>query len=167
MIWLAEYFDVAYFITVCTHNRSMTLGKAEDGTVYANEYGVIAHRLIKKLETLIRGVRIDNRTVMPNHVHFLMSVSSLDGQGYVPDSFTLPFTAVSVFKDITASVFADIANGAPSKPPLWQDGYSVHRVRDREEYSAIYKYISHNPTLWQDDIHNPQNPRFGEWKEKS
>jgi len=161
----SDGYDVSYFITVCTLDRKTTLGKADDGTVFVNEYGVLAHNLIKKLENLLRGVRIDNRAVMPNHVHFIMSVRSLDGQGYMPDSLTLPFTAVSVFKDVTGSVFADIAKGAPSEPPRWQKGYSVHRIRDEAEYSAIYKYVTLNPSLWTDDIHNPENPRFTTWKE--
>lgn len=64
----------AYFVTICTLERTCLFGEVVDGRMHLNPAGRIVYSRIDALPRHFRHVRIDAYVVMPNHVHIVMSL---------------------------------------------------------------------------------------------
>ena len=82
---LAEYdysAPGAYFVTICTHEKRCILSEIVLGNtdldaprVHLTEYGTIAEQTLLEIDRTYDHISIDKYVIMPNHVHFIVSVT--------------------------------------------------------------------------------------------
>ena len=72
----------AYFITVCTVNREKIFWSDRRGelcspaNVPLSDIGMIVDNEIKKLNSVYDAVRVDKYCIMPDHIHFILSIDT-------------------------------------------------------------------------------------------
>ncbi len=59
----------AYFITICTQDRTGLFGDVENGEMRLNEAGRMVQSVWDEMPSHYPGVDIDEFVVMPNHIH--------------------------------------------------------------------------------------------------
>ena len=59
----------AYFITICTHDRSSIFGEIIDGEMINNQLGNLVRSRWQKLSKCYQNVELDESIIMPNHLH--------------------------------------------------------------------------------------------------
>ena len=68
--------DGVYFVTICTHQHQCLFGHiSNDGEMFFNEYGKIAHEEWGRTTTVRPYVILDAFMVMPNHIHGIIVIS--------------------------------------------------------------------------------------------
>jgi len=150
----------AYFITICTEKRKEVLSNINVGTgvldcpdLQLYEYGKTANKIIKQLNGFYKNISIDNYVIMPNHIHFLISILCLDGQSGtpVPTKKDNRNSVISKF----VSTFKRFCNKEYGKN-IWQQRYYDHIIRNEQDYREIWEYIDNNPLKWEmDRFYNP------------
>jgi len=160
----------AYFVTVCTHHRECLFGEITDGKMLLHDPGRIVQAAWQALPQHYPHVCLDAFVVMPNHVHGIIILSSMEnvtedlaGAGLKPAPTGSPTIArrhglpeiVRAFKTFSARR-VNAARTAPGTP-LWQRNYYEHVVRDEDELNRIREYIDLNPLQWDLDRENPRN----------
>lgn len=68
----------AYFITICTHGRVHHFGKCENGRMKLSTLGLIVQGCWFEIPRLNSHVRLGEFIVMPNHVHGILILESLN-----------------------------------------------------------------------------------------
>lgn len=153
----------AYFVTVCTKERTPILGtivgaddhtgpypqssNAGNLTVGADDH--IGHytqlsnigQLVKKYTESIPG--IDRYVIMPDHVHMILLVSAnspVDGPMWssAPTGRNIA-TTVRSWKTLITKELGE---------SIWQRSYYEHVIRNETDYWEIVKYIEQNPAKW-------------------
>ncbi|HEX9956930.1 MAG TPA: hypothetical protein VGA96_06735 [Fibrella sp.] len=71
----------AYFITVCTQHKQHRFGYIADGAMHLNEAGHMIAERILAIPAKFPGVQIDAYVVMPNHIHFIVSLLGTNRTG--------------------------------------------------------------------------------------
>ena len=72
----------AYFITVCTANREKIFWSDRRGelcspaNVPLSDIGIIVDNEIQKLNSVYDSVRVDKYCIMPDHIHFILSIDT-------------------------------------------------------------------------------------------
>ncbi|MBR5616170.1 MAG: hypothetical protein IKW66_05055, partial [Clostridia bacterium] len=72
----------AYFITICTQNRRCILsrivgtGVLDCPQIKLTQYGEIADKYIKQMDSFYDHISVKSYIIMPNHIHFLLHVKS-------------------------------------------------------------------------------------------
>lgn len=69
----------AYFITICTRDRSPVLAHIIDGEIHLSEIGKIVKEQWHNLKNRFPNVEIDEFVVMPNHIHGIIVITDADG----------------------------------------------------------------------------------------
>ena len=152
----------AYFVTICTQNRTCWFGVLADGEMRLNDAGRVAQASWDELPARFPDVRLDTFVVMPNHVHGIIIVGAQfiapsDGfgtatidQGAMNRAPTLG-EIVRTFKAVSPRLIRRSAN-----PDFaWQRNYYEHVIRDDESLNRIRQYILDNPGRWVFDRENP------------
>ncbi len=165
----------AYFVTICTRNRTCLFGDLVDGAMRLNEAGIIVQATWGGLPDHYGNVRLDAFVVMPNHVHAVIvltggvqphltagaapgpaATETVDGPAPVdaipPRQHGLP-EVVRGFKTFSArsiNVSRDLHGH-----PVWQRNYYEHIIRDEDDLNRIRQYIIDNPMQWAFDHENP------------
>ena len=65
----------AYFVTLCTQDRAMTLGEVIAGEVHLSEAGEIVADEWQKTERIRPYVTLDQWVIMPNHLHGIIIIT--------------------------------------------------------------------------------------------
>jgi len=146
----------AYFVTICTHNRTCTFGEVTGSLMIQNEAG----RMVESIWCAIPGhysnVSIDAFVVMPNHVHGILFITKdLVGARFIATESIAPNLGevVRAFK----ARYSHAINKIHGKGTLlWQRNYYEHVVRDEDDLMRIREYIENNPTQWALDEENPE-----------
>ena len=143
----------AYFITICTKDRKEILSKINVGTGVLDcpelmllEYGKIADKYINRLNDFYDNISIDNYVIMPNHIHFLISVLCSDGQSGTPVPTNNANSVVSKF----VGTFKRFCN-KEFRQNLWQARFYDHVIRNGQDYRDVWEYIENNPSKWEMD----------------
>ncbi|MBQ1211651.1 MAG: transposase [Clostridia bacterium] len=142
----------AYFITVCTANREKIfwsdrrgeLCSPADNTntgdqrsplrVELSNLGNIVDAEIQKLNTLYDAVRVDKYCIMPDHIHFILSVDT-DENGRTQFAPTIS----RVMKQFKGSITKQVGR------PIWQKSFYDHGIQNQQDYDEIWAYIENNP----------------------
>ena len=141
----------AYFITVCTKDRVCLLsrivgtGVLDGPSVELTEYGKIAEKYIKQLDSFYNNIIVEKYVIMPNHIHLLLRIpyiSHLDGPSGTPVP-TVQNSTVSKF----ISTFKRFCNKEYGKN-IWQMRSYDHIIRNGNDYDEIVRYIYENPLNW-------------------
>lgn len=78
----ARYWDYSwpghYYITINVSDRKCILGKVIDGKMILSEYGVIVDNEIKKIPEYHKRVILEEWIVMPDHIHFIVTLNDFD-----------------------------------------------------------------------------------------
>lgn len=139
----------AYFVTICTKDKKClfgnivgaTCGRPIQPTINLSSYGTIVNDEFNKIHSLYESaVTIDKYVIMPNHVHFIISLQSdICGRPQVAPTIS---RVINQFK------------GSISKQAgfsLWQKSFYDHIIRNESEYLKIWEYIDTNPLKWEQD----------------
>ena len=152
----------AYFITVCTQDKTPRFGRIVDTDMHLNAAG----RMVKSVWTTIperfRDIETEIHTVMPNHFHALVILgASWMAANPVHDddcASASPPPAlgeiVGAFKSITTHEYivgVKTKGWASFDKRLWQRNYWEHIIRSQESLAKIQAYIENNPRTWPDD----------------
>lgn len=71
----------AYFITICTQNRTPFFGECQGGKMKLSTAGMIAQRCWYQIPFLKSHVTLGAFVVMPNHVHGIMILDEMENDG--------------------------------------------------------------------------------------
>jgi len=80
-IWLPEYDysqPGAYFVTMCTHGHACILGHVVEDGVQLSPYGEMVRQAWASLPRRFAAIELDEFVVMPNHVHGIIVITSID-----------------------------------------------------------------------------------------
>ena len=157
----------AYFITVCTQNRSLLFGQVVAGKVSASRLGAIVEDSWAGLPDHYGNVILDAFILMPNHVHGVIIIHdepTVVGAGLKPAlapavtsrRHGLP-EIVRAFKTFSSRRINELR--ASPGTPVWQRGFYDHVIRNESELDAVRAYIADNPRKWSEDADNPANWR--------
>ncbi len=153
----------AYFVTICTHNRTLLFGEIVDGEMRLNEAGQVAQRLWDELPQHFSHVDTDAFVVMPNHVHGIIVIANTHvGARHASPlrhSHKSPRAALGTIVGSYKSAVTKQVNRDRGTPgvPVWQRNYYEHIIRNEASLQHIRNYIIHNPAKWPDDPENPRN----------
>lgn len=112
------------------HFYFLTTSVAGRRKIFSNyDHAIVVLDAIRWLNTTGRFI-VDAAVVMPDHLHF---VGQLQKSTLAETMHTL--------KSYSANRFA--LQGI--KPPIWQNGYYDHALRDDEDYRAKVQYVLQNP----------------------
>ena len=142
----------AYFITVCTANREKIfwsdrrgeLCSPADSTntgdqrsplrVELSDVGKIVDAEIQKMNTVYDAVRVDKYCIMPDHIHFIISINT-DENGRTQFAPTIS----RVMKQFKGSITKQVGRS------IWQKSFYDHGIRNQQDYDEIWEYIENNP----------------------
>ena len=85
---------------------------------------------------------IDTYVVMPNHVHFIVSIATEGGPMWASAPTQTLGCLVRSFKTLSTKAAGQ---------KLWQRGYYDHIVRCEADYLRIWQYMDENPVRWTED----------------
>lgn len=133
----------AYFITICTQGRNKIFWADRRGelcspaNVPLSDIGIIVDNEIKKLNTIYGAVCVDKYCIMPDHIHFIITINcNVAGRTQFA-----PMIA-RVIKQFKGSITKQIGR------PIWQKSYYDHVIRNQLDYNEIWEYIENNPLKW-------------------
>lgn len=134
----------AYFLTICTDNRKPILSQItsnndsdNNAIIHLLPCGLIAEKQIARAKEIYKELSIDSYVIMPDHIHFLLSINKQDGTCSSSDEqhAVIP-RFISMFKR-----FCNKEIGYN----IWQRGYFDHIIKNIDDYNEHIKYISENP----------------------
>ena len=130
----------AYFITICTDMRKCIFGRIEKGKMILNEFGQTAKTELLKMEQNKDNIRLDEYSIMPNHIHciiMIIEVSGIRSSDNVGAIHELPLRIkrrkmlipkiIGSFKMKTGKLINQIRNSPGNK--AWQRGYYDRIIR--------------------------------------
>ena len=169
----------AYFITICTKNRTHFFGDIVDDKMILSNVGILANVFWHEIKNHTKNVELGEFVVMPNHIHGILilgndfDVKSDDTQSIVVE--TLHATSLQqqrVSDDSTKNdLMADISPKSNSISTIirsyksavtkhanrlelafgWQTRFHDHIIRDEQSFNTITQYIRNNPANWEKD----------------
>jgi putative transposase len=107
-----------YFVTSATFNRRRLFQIAANAELFLETLQHYRHAGHYKLHAFV---------VMPDHIHLLLS----------PEGLAL--------ERVMGLIKGGFSHRLGSNLPVWQRGYTDHRVRDRDEFQMRRQYIHDNP----------------------
>lgn len=134
----------AYFVTICTQNRTKILIHiVGDGSPVPKSAGIVAEETLHRIQSKYPAVTVDKYVIMPDHIHILLRIETVNGAGDPPPTLS---NVVAWYKyQVTKQV--NMQASLPSKK-LFQRNYYDHVIRNQRDYDEIYEYIETNPKRW-------------------
>ena len=139
-----------YFVTIVTQNRRCLFGSISNGQWQPNGAGEAIDLALAQIQEVHTDVTLPYRVVMPNHIHFIISL---------PGDISLN-EVIRRFKSYTTHQYIEGVNHSGWKPfnqKLWQHNYYEHIIRNQHAYDYIANYIVSNPERWHKDSINPHH----------
>lgn len=142
----------SYFVTVCTAGSLPLFGRIGSPTREAADAQLLPAPgdpgkeildWVEKAEEKFPQMKIDEKMLMPNHLHMIVSIREAGGQplgGVIRWIKTM--SSNTYFRGVKAGRYR------PCKDAVWQRGYYEHIIRNAEEYKKIKQYILLNPARW-------------------
>ncbi|MBE6767911.1 MAG: hypothetical protein E7549_03260 [Ruminococcaceae bacterium] len=161
----------AYFVTVCAADRKNLFGcvvgtgvltrpQTEHGpTVQLTSYGTVVDKYIRQLHAFYEHISVDHYTIMPNHIHLLLSVSADGRVGRPGGRVGRPVPTAAAAKMSMVAQFVATLKRFSNKEcgrQLWQARFHDHIIRDGADYERHANYILENPLRWElDELYIP------------
>lgn len=150
--WWDYGSNATYFVTICTKNRIHFFGHIEDGMMFYEEIGEIAHECWQVIPQHFPFVILDEFVIMPNHIHGIIIINKppekqeeWQTNKFGPQSKNLA-SIIRGFK-VGVKKYATI-NGIDF---AWQTRYHDHIIRNEPSFYRIKNYIKNNSKNWTDD----------------
>ena len=137
-----------YFITICVQDMKCVLSKIvgsgdpDAPQVLLTDYGIVVEKNITTMNTIYNDILIEKYTIMPNHLHMMISIETADLSG--ASGSPLPTNSKLSRHIGTLKRFCNKQIGAD----IWQTGFYDHIIRDEEDYYYHMLYIDENPKKW-------------------
>jgi len=159
----------AYFVTICSHERTHLFGQVQADTMVLNIAGEIAAARWLALPEHHFGIELDAFVVMPNHVHGIIVLvgTTQASSGVASSGTTTPADRVSktagrapTSSGSLGAVVGSYKSGVTRRiresrndPALqiWQGRYHDHIIRSESALVKIQRYVTNNPAQWQED----------------
>jgi REP element-mobilizing transposase RayT len=179
--WWNYGWNGAYFITVCTANRSNYFGEIENGKMKLSSIGILADVLWHEIKNHAENIELGAFVVMPNHIHGILILdrpenvntdSSVD-TGHIEIGHALSISqsnqtpAQQRFRNQGKNTVSSIIGSYKSALTkhcnrlgltdtdgvifAWQTRFHDHIIRNNEEYQRINDYIETNIQNWGKD----------------
>lgn len=150
----------AYFITICTYNRSILFDGFIDNNKTPNDSSAeyIIVKWLHELERKYINLKLDMFVIMPDHIHFIIFNKGTFDQKTGAHVGAPLHEIVKWYKTQTTNEYIRyVKHGIlPAfDKHIWQRGYYEHIIRNEQEYYDICRYISENPMKWYHE-HNTQ-----------
>ena len=165
--WVAWDYgsNAAYFVTICTADRTHDFGEVVDGEMVLTPLGRAAADCWEAIPDHFPFVVLDGFVVMPNHVHGIIIIDkpTSDCDGAVVETQNLaslqttPQNRFGPQSKNLASIVRGYKIGVTKYARQhnlafkWQPRYHDHVIRNAGEYERIQKYIHENPQKWAED----------------
>lgn len=169
-----------YFITICTHQKASLLGEIKEGAFIESRMGILLRTEWLRLPTRFPSIELDAWVRMPNHLHGILILNSIDHPGTrvnyglndietqprvlpvvpqpTPEQFShpIPGSIPTIIRSFKSSVTtrAKLLSIYPGYP-IWQRGYYEHIIRNQADWNRIRDYIECNPANWSKDSLHP------------
>lgn len=147
-----------YYVTICTYERQRLFpiraplrDCREKMCDSANTPDKTVEKWLMELENKFCNVKICEYVVMPDHVHFIVSITGNDPITGAHIGAPLP-DIVGWFKTMTTNEYIRCVKKGifpPFNKKIWQRGYYDHIIRDEADYLRIVEYILNNPLNWE------------------
>ena len=138
----------AYFITVCTKEKSKILCNIVGGGVLdapectLSEKGKVVEKYINSINN-VDYARVDKYTIMPNHIHMIIMLKDSFGTSKTPSPTNAKIPhLISMFKRFCNRELGE---------DIFQRSYYDHIIRDEKDYLVRWNYIDTNPAKWWED----------------
>lgn len=163
-----------YFITICTHDRECLFGEIIDGEMRLNKLGIIIQNETSNISKRFNNIGIDIYSIMPNHMHLLISIlcdensfeSNVGATLAVAQNNRAGASPAPTIGDIIGS-FKSLCfkkykgyiekNNLSLRTKFWQRNYYEEIIRNERHYDEVYCYIESNASTWDRDRNNPKN----------
>ena len=166
-------FPSRYFVTICANKKEFLFGNIVDKQMVCNELGGIIVKELLRIPERFSNTALDCFVVMPNHVHFILSIGAVHEPPFNFDNVQsdaqteairelplrdkrrkmLLFKMIGYFKMNSAKEI-NVIRQSPGCP-VWQRNYFERIIRDENELQRIQEYILQNPLNWSQDEENP------------
>lgn len=140
----------AYFVTICTQNRTALFGEVQDDSMTLNPAGQMIMEIYLEIQSKFPNVKTDQVICMPDHIHFILFLTSSNRSSHDGIQAKLP-NVIQWFKTVTTNKYIRGVQQSdwPSFPrKLWQRSYYEHIIRDQSTLNQIRQYILDNPLNW-------------------
>lgn len=150
----------AHFVTICTQGRECLFGKVVGDTVALTALGLLAQSLWDQIPDHFLDVTLDERGVMPNHMHGILFIGQGRGtacRAPTQESFGAPVVGSlpTIIRSYRAAVTRHARRAGLGSIP-WQRGYYEHTLRNESGLRRARDYIVNNPAQWSLDRENPR-----------
>ena len=136
-----------YFVTLCTHDRLPLFGTISNQIFQPNDLGTIVQNHWQSLPRFHPHLSLDTWVVMPNHIHGLLDLDSLQSSTKNKSISEI----IRGFKTFSARQIN--RKRQITGIPVWQRNYYEHIVRNQDDLDRIRRYITQNPLSWLEDEH--------------
>jgi REP-associated tyrosine transposase len=145
-----------YFVTVCTKHRIHYLGEViqsknlDDAFVEYTDIGKIAHENWLRIPEFYPFVKLDDFSIMPDHMHAILFIDRPDKNSWEANKFGAQKENLAAVLRGYKSSIKRFANDNEIEF-TWQPRYYDRVIRDDKEYTNIREYIYDNPKNWLSD----------------
>ncbi len=145
----------AYFLTICTQNRSPLFGEVRDDMLQLNSAGEMVAYWWTQIPIKYPTCQIDAFVVMPNHIHGILTIelSKLTDEQSCSVS-----TVMQWFKTITTNAYirgVRESGWTGFDRALWQRSFHDHIIRNDAALDNLREYVTNNPARWVQDTFYP------------
>ena len=152
-----------YFVTSCVQDRICCFGNVvgtgrelsvpdlsvqddddKSAKMELNEFGIIVNNQLQWLENQYAYVVLHHYIVMPNHIHTIIEIDSMNTDSIKIKSLS---ELMGAFKT-TSSKLIHLAGYTDFQ---WQRSFHDHIIKDGKSYLNISNYIETNPERWEKD----------------
>ncbi len=167
----------AYFVTIISFRRVCNFGEIEKGEVNYSKIGQVIFDCWQNIPEKFSYVKLDEFTLMPNHLHGILWLLEHRGKGEAFSAVTdirrqsksenasplrpkgTRSRSLSAVMQNYKSVSTRMVNRKFFKPgnKIWQRNFHDRIIRNNRELNAIRQYIIDNPLNWEMDKDNPAN----------
>jgi len=149
-----------YFVTICTAERQHLFGEIVDGIMILNDVGKIVEKYWLSIPQHFPFIKLDIFTIMPNHIHGIITIdrwfpiSTVGANNYSP--FTQYGTSNSLGSAIRGFKIGVTRwcrqNNGPYHP--FQRNFHDIIIHNETQLTKIRQYIKINPKIWHRDRNN-------------
>ncbi|NOU20894.1 MAG: hypothetical protein HOO93_03745 [Methyloglobulus sp.] len=148
--------NAAYFVTICTANKTHYFGEVVEGKMQLSQIGRFAEKCWHEIPEHFPFVALDGFVAMPNHVHGIIVINKpVETQDFA--SLRQNHNKFGPQSQNLASIVRGYKIGVTKHAKFlqirfaWQARFYDHVIRDEDSYFRIAEYIQINPLQWQDD----------------
>ncbi|MCL2375325.1 MAG: transposase [Firmicutes bacterium] len=124
-----------------TNSVYATVGAGTDRPkIILSDIGQIIDNSINKIPNIYTLYTLDKYTIMPNHVHLILTIDSSNSGRSMPAPTISQ--VIEQFKSYTVK---------QAQKPIWQKGFYDHIIRDEKSYQTKWNYIDTNTDFWHED----------------